>query len=91
MDDFKKQLSTEVSKSIQELGKLREERKTLEQQISDLFALKAKHGGQARRALLPSQQQPQAPTMSPAHGQVFGMAPPTPAHAMRMLPGQHGR
>jgi len=30
---------------MKELGQLREERKTLEHQISDLFALKTKYGG----------------------------------------------
>jgi hypothetical protein len=29
---------------MKDLGKMREEKKALEQQISDLFALKAKHG-----------------------------------------------
>lgn len=29
---------------MQELGQMREEKKALEQNISDLFALKAKHG-----------------------------------------------
>lgn len=29
---------------MNELGKVREEKRALEQQISDLFALKAKHG-----------------------------------------------
>jgi hypothetical protein len=45
VEEFKKLLSAEVGKAMKELGSLREERKTLEHQISDLFALKAKHGG----------------------------------------------
>jgi len=45
VEEFKKTLSAEVGKAMKELGQLREERKTLEHQISDLFALKAKHGG----------------------------------------------
>lgn len=45
MEEFKKLLSTEVHKSMKELGEMREERKALEHQISDLFALKAKFGG----------------------------------------------
>jgi len=44
VEEFKKLLSTEVHKSMKELGKMREEKKALEHQISDLFALKAKHG-----------------------------------------------
>ena len=45
VEEFKKLLSAEVHKSMKELGTLREERKALEHQISDLFALKAKFGG----------------------------------------------
>lgn len=45
VEEFKKTLSAEVGKAMKELGQLREERKALEHQISDLFALKAKHGG----------------------------------------------
>ncbi|KAK4689185.1 hypothetical protein P7C73_g942, partial [Tremellales sp. Uapishka_1] len=44
IDEFKKLLSTEVHKSMKELGQMREQKKVLEHQISDLFALKAKHG-----------------------------------------------
>ena len=45
VEEFKKTLSTEVQKSIKELGKVREEKRALEHQIADLFALKAKFGG----------------------------------------------
>ncbi|WVR09459.1 hypothetical protein IAU60_006526 [Kwoniella sp. DSM 27419] len=45
VEEFKKLLSAEVNKSMAELGQMREEKKVLEQQISDLFALMAKHGG----------------------------------------------
>jgi hypothetical protein len=45
VEEFKKLLSAEVGKAMKELGELRAERKALEHQISDLFALKAKHGG----------------------------------------------
>lgn len=43
-EEFKKLLSAEVHKSMKELGQMREQKKALEHQISDLFALKAKHG-----------------------------------------------
>ncbi|WVF67489.1 hypothetical protein IAT40_002245 [Kwoniella sp. CBS 6097] len=45
VEEFKKLLSAEVNRSMAELGQMREEKKVLEQQISDLFALMAKHGG----------------------------------------------
>nr|ODN94505.1 hypothetical protein L204_04638 [Cryptococcus depauperatus CBS 7855] len=44
IEGFKKMLNAEVNKSMSELGRVREEKRALEQQISDLFALKAKHG-----------------------------------------------
>ncbi|KAL7422370.1 hypothetical protein Q5752_003016 [Cryptotrichosporon argae] len=44
VEEFKKLLSAEVNKSMRELGRVREEKKALQQEISDLFALKAKHG-----------------------------------------------
>jgi hypothetical protein len=44
VEEFKKLLSAEVNRSMAELGRMREEKKVLEQHISDLFALKAKHG-----------------------------------------------
>jgi uncharacterized protein (DUF3084 family) len=49
VEEFKKLLGTEVAKSMQELGQMREEKKALEQNISDLFALKAKHGMNTRQ------------------------------------------
>ena len=48
VEEFKKALGAEVSKSMTELGRMREEKKALEQNISDLFALKAKHGMSSR-------------------------------------------
>ena len=50
VEEFKKVLGGEVSKAMSELGRMREEKRALEQQISDLFALKAKHAvGESRR------------------------------------------
>ncbi|WVW85409.1 hypothetical protein I302_107447 [Kwoniella bestiolae CBS 10118] len=49
VEEFKKLLSTEVNRSMAELGQMREEKKVLEQQISDLFALMAKHGGKGKK------------------------------------------
>lgn len=43
MDEFKNLLSQEVRRAISELGQMREQKMALEHQISDLFALKAKH------------------------------------------------
>ncbi|KAE8541942.1 hypothetical protein D1P53_002116 [Cryptococcus gattii VGV] len=48
IEEFKRLLNAEVNKSMNELGKVREEKRALEQQISDLFALKAKHGIEPR-------------------------------------------
>jgi uncharacterized protein (UPF0335 family) len=48
VEEFKKALGAEVHKSMTELGRMREEKKALEQNISDLFALKAKHGMASR-------------------------------------------
>lgn len=48
VEEFKKALGAEVHKSMAELGRMREEKKALEQNISDLFALKAKHGTMSR-------------------------------------------
>lgn len=44
VDEYKTALSQEVQRSIRELGQMREQKKVLEHQIADLFALKAKHG-----------------------------------------------
>jgi hypothetical protein len=43
IDEFKNLLSQEVNRAISELGEMREQKMALEHQISDLFALKAKH------------------------------------------------
>ncbi len=59
IEEFKKLLSAEVHKSMKELGQMREQKKALEHQISDLFALKAKHGpnsGPSVRFSSPNQQ-----------------------------------
>lgn len=67
IEEFKRLLNAEVNKSMNELGKVREEKRALEQQISDLFALKAKHGFEPRAL-------PKAPT-APA-----GPPPPPSNH-----------
>lgn len=47
-------LATEVNKAMGELGHVRAEKQALEQQISDLFALKAKHApGSSRKNVSP--------------------------------------
>ena len=53
VEEFKKLLSTEVHKSMKELGQMREQKKALEHQISDLFALKAKHTTNSGQSVSP--------------------------------------
>lgn len=55
IEEFKKVLATEVGKAMSELGNVKAEKQALEQQISDLFALKAKHApGSSRKNVSPS-------------------------------------
>jgi hypothetical protein len=42
IEEFKNMLSTEVSRNMQELTQMREQKRTLELQLSDYFALMAK-------------------------------------------------
>ncbi|RSH81638.1 uncharacterized protein EHS24_007817 [Apiotrichum porosum] len=74
VDEFKKVLSSEVSRSINELGKMREEKKALEHQIADLFALKVKHGDNASSS----------PKLD--DGEAAKPPPPSPAPSARPLP-----
>ncbi|WWD19242.1 hypothetical protein CI109_103700 [Kwoniella shandongensis] len=80
VEEFKKLLSAEVNRSMAELGQMREEKKVLEQQISDLFALMAKHGpvvggggigggkGKGRGVMLPISPQPMGRGLPPPPG-----------------------
>ncbi|WVQ72027.1 hypothetical protein IAR50_001571 [Cryptococcus sp. DSM 104548] len=67
IEEFKKLLNVEVNRSMNELGKVREEKRALEQQIADLFALKAKHGFE-----------PRALPAAPATNKVAAKPPPPP-------------
>lgn len=42
IEEFKNMLNTEVSRNMQELTQMREQKRTLELQLSDYFALMAK-------------------------------------------------
>ncbi|WWC63514.1 uncharacterized protein I303_106117 [Kwoniella dejecticola CBS 10117] len=80
VEEFKKLLSTEVNRSMAELGQMREEKKVLEQQISDLFALMAKHGGKGKK---------NAPSLAapPSPGGIQQMLG-SPMYAQMQVPGQ---
>ncbi|BGP33685.1 hypothetical protein JCM10296v2_005489 [Rhodotorula toruloides] len=43
--DFRGQLTSEVQRMFKEVGKLRDEKKTLQSEIAELMAFQAKHGG----------------------------------------------
>ncbi|WWC71362.1 uncharacterized protein I206_105317 [Kwoniella pini CBS 10737] len=85
VEEFKKLLSTEVNRSMAELGQMREEKKVLEQQISDLFALMAKHGGKGKKnssslIVPPSPGGMQQMLASPVYSQGQGRGLPLPPH-----------
>ncbi|BGP41725.1 hypothetical protein JCM10449v2_005716 [Rhodotorula kratochvilovae] len=48
--DFRGQLTSEVQRMFKEVGKLRDEKKTLQTEIADLMAFQAKHGGAVPKA-----------------------------------------
>jgi len=50
VNEFKAALATETQRSLKELGMMREQKKVLEHQIADLFALKAKHSDEVSPA-----------------------------------------
>ncbi|KZV95823.1 hypothetical protein EXIGLDRAFT_765900 [Exidia glandulosa HHB12029] len=45
LNDFSKALASEVRILLQEVGKLRDERRQLQQEIAELMSVKAKHSG----------------------------------------------
>ncbi|EIW68349.1 hypothetical protein TREMEDRAFT_71976 [Tremella mesenterica DSM 1558] len=79
VEEFKKVLSAEVHRSMQELGQLREQKRALEHQISDLFALKAKHGSGSGDNSRRNSAAPPTPT------------PLSPGRASRGIPSAPGR
>ncbi|KAH9077816.1 hypothetical protein EDB83DRAFT_2636362 [Lactarius deliciosus] len=83
LNDFSKALASEVRILLQEVGKLRDERRALQHEIAELMAVKAKHsaGGEYspdwRPKYLPEELMPPAP----------GPPPPPPAEEPLALDG----
>ncbi|KAI0258583.1 hypothetical protein BC834DRAFT_64579 [Gloeopeniophorella convolvens] len=71
LNDFSKALASEVRILLQEVGKLRDERRALQHEIAELMAVKAKHsaGGEYspdwRPKYLPEELMPPAPASPP--------------------------
>jgi hypothetical protein len=80
LNDFSKALASEVRILLQEVGKLRDERRALQHEIAELMAVKAKHsaGGEYspdwRPKYLPEELMPTIP--GPPPGPPPGPAPP---------------
>ncbi|GAA5899979.1 hypothetical protein JCM5296_001931 [Sporobolomyces johnsonii] len=70
--DFRGKLTSEVQRMFKEVGKLRDEKKTLQTEIAELMAFQAKHGGQAPKSAAP----PAAPAPAPAPAADDKPAPP---------------
>ncbi|KAL1405808.1 hypothetical protein Q8F55_007485 [Vanrija albida] len=89
VDEFKRALSGEVTKSMHELGAMRERKKALEHQIADLFALKAKHNGDTE----PSTPAPATPAAAPSTPVVTTYAnypSPSPGRTLPRAPSPGG-
>jgi len=84
LNDFSKALASEVRILLQEVGKLRDERRALQHEIAELMAVKAKHsaGGEYspdwRPKFLPEELMPPPPP---------GPPPPPPMEEPPMLEG----
>ncbi|EJD41560.1 hypothetical protein AURDEDRAFT_186512 [Auricularia subglabra TFB-10046 SS5] len=76
LNDFSKALAGEVRILLQEVGKLRDERRQLQQDISELMAIKARHGADVAAWV-----KPEAPPPEPEP------APAEPAPAIEAKPG----
>ncbi|KAK9900816.1 hypothetical protein P389DRAFT_208246 [Cystobasidium minutum MCA 4210] len=57
--DFRTQLDEEVKKTLDEVGALRDQKKQLQSDLSDLLAFKSKYGGGAPEAIQQQQKAPQ--------------------------------
>ncbi|CDZ98163.1 hypothetical protein [Phaffia rhodozyma] len=92
LEEFKKLLSQEVGRSMTDLGRMREEKKLLESQIAELFAIKVKHSERLSQQLqLPLPAQQPFPTAPPHHAQQLSpYVPPghLPHHAQNQQPVQ---
>lgn len=86
VEEFKKVLSQEVSRSMADLGRMREEKKALEHQIAELFAIKVKNNETLRpTSMTPSIQQPRRPSypMTAPGPPPTGPPPPAPQGSLR--------
>ncbi|GAA6016996.1 hypothetical protein JCM10207_001451 [Rhodosporidiobolus poonsookiae] len=63
--DFRGQLTSEVQRMFKEVGKLRDEKKTLQADIAELMAFQAKHGGAMPKAAPPAAAPPPAAAADP--------------------------
>ncbi|BGP01662.1 hypothetical protein JCM10021v2_005367 [Rhodotorula toruloides] len=61
--DFRGQLTSEVQRMFKEVGKLRDEKKTLQSEIAELMAFQAKHGGSMPKP--PAAAVPSSPAPAP--------------------------
>ncbi|KAH9993337.1 hypothetical protein BJV74DRAFT_884448 [Russula compacta] len=68
LNDFSKALASEVRILLQEVGKLRDERRALQHEIAELMAVKAKHsaGGEGAHASTPGATSPSRPAIDEA-------------------------
>ncbi|KZT54466.1 hypothetical protein CALCODRAFT_485514 [Calocera cornea HHB12733] len=81
LNDFSKALAAEVRMLLSEVGKLREERRSLQYEIGELLVLKAKHGpGGIFQPDFPlPDNKPAAPTPAPPAPEPTPPPPPAPA------------
>jgi len=88
LNDFSKALASEVRILLQEVGKLRDERRALQYEIAELMSVKSKHGAGGEytpdwkpRPEDPSQAPPPPPSPGPppAPSSVIGDGPARPA------------
>jgi hypothetical protein len=79
LNDFSKALAGEVRILLEEVGKLRDERRQLQFEIAELMAVKSKHsmGGQYAPEWVTKQLEP--PPAAPAPEEIVPAAPPQPA------------
>ncbi|KAJ8292840.1 hypothetical protein OF846_004103 [Rhodotorula toruloides] len=75
--DFRGQLTSEVQRMFKEVGKLRDEKKTLQSEIAELMAFQAKHGGSMPKP--PAAAVPSSPAPAPQPSTDPGpLEPPKP-------------
>lgn len=84
LEKFKQQLSNEVSRSLHDLHRMREEKKVLEGQIAELFAFKVKNGDVLRVPSTPQASTPRRPSYPIANPSPF----PSPSVPLPPLPHQ---